>query len=145
MWKHLWLASAPVAEDIKLLHLGRINILCGKNNSGKSTVLTAIVTPSARSAGKTFERTEYDAISLRALPGTGWRGEKQHENLVFQSLAARVLSERVIWFRTDDLDFGNKLIQLCREDRDLARWLIDLSPLAAAFRAQFEKDPETVL
>lgn len=47
-------------KENKLLEcLGKINVLCGKNNSGKSTILEAIMNPKNRIWGKYFTEDEF--------------------------------------------------------------------------------------
>ena len=43
--------SGPLLESIELRDLSRINVLCGPNNSGKTTVLKGLADSSARSHG----------------------------------------------------------------------------------------------
>jgi len=42
MFNHLKVLSIKGLKECYLLSLGKINIVCGKNNSGKSTILEGI-------------------------------------------------------------------------------------------------------
>ena len=40
-YAHLRLQSVRALKRVELLNLGKINVLCGKNNTGKATILEA--------------------------------------------------------------------------------------------------------
>jgi recombinational DNA repair ATPase RecF len=40
-YAHLRLQSVRALKRVELLNLGKINVLCGKNNTGKPTILEA--------------------------------------------------------------------------------------------------------
>ena len=46
----------------RLEGLGQINVICGKNNSGKSTLLEAIDSKENRSVGRRFDMAEVEEI-----------------------------------------------------------------------------------
>jgi energy-coupling factor transporter ATP-binding protein EcfA2 len=129
------------------MNLGRINVICGKNNSGKSTLLQAITISHSRSAGRTLGREESMEIARRSLPATGWRGhpEDAARNLVFEGLCARVIAARSTWFSSDDVLFAGEFLNACKDDWQLRQWNVDSPGLAAAFRTQFAPEQATVL
>jgi len=147
VWQNLRISSAPAISGALLLDLGRINVICGRNNSGKSTLLTAISTSSDRSSGKRFETDDIEALAAKAVIATGWRGGYDHtrENEIFREVCGAVIRGRSVWFRDDENLFAGELQQQFKVNRDLERWALDLQQASSAFRAQFEKDPETVL
>jgi energy-coupling factor transporter ATP-binding protein EcfA2 len=124
-----------------------MNVFCGRNNSGKSTLLSAIANSEARFVGETFESTEYDEIVRRSLPFTGWRGQSQDEslNLIFGGLCSRILASRAVWFKNDDDLFANEVVAAYSADWALKRYAIEPAGVARSFRAQFAKDKELVL
>lgn len=45
MYQHLRLGPLSALESCDLMNLDKINVLCGKNNTGKSTLLEAASNP----------------------------------------------------------------------------------------------------
>lgn len=66
MFEHLKLKNIKVIKEASLLNLGKINVICGKNNSGKSTVLQGIDSEQ-RIVGKTFRETDSSSL-LTKIP-----------------------------------------------------------------------------
>ena len=58
MFEHLKISSIKGLKECQLLDLGRINVICGKNNSGKSTLIEGI--NEQRTNGKIFNEEEID-------------------------------------------------------------------------------------
>lgn len=124
-----------------------MNVFCGRNNSGKSTLLTAIADSSVRFAGETFGPPEQDGIARGSLPFTGWRGEPQYGNLnlIFGGLCSRILASRRVWFKNDDAVFANEVAVAHRADFQLNRFSIEQAGVARAFRDQFAKEGDVVM
>lgn len=60
MINYLKLKNYKGIKEAKLENLGHINIICGKNNSGKSSILEAINTNDCCKLGRKFEENDID-------------------------------------------------------------------------------------
>jgi AAA15 family ATPase/GTPase len=58
MYSYLKLFNLKGLKECYLSELGQINIICGKNNSGKSTLLEAILKPENKFLGMSLTETE---------------------------------------------------------------------------------------
>jgi ABC-type multidrug transport system ATPase subunit len=63
MFKHFKIINVSGSTEINLLNLGRINVFCGRNNSGKSTILRAINDEKRCSPGYSSTEAEIDEIT----------------------------------------------------------------------------------
>src|SRR5262245_21898342 len=61
--KHLRLSKYRGIDSITLLNLDRINVVCGKNNSGKSSILEAIASPTSCEPGVTVSDEAIQKLS----------------------------------------------------------------------------------
>jgi predicted ATPase len=70
MFENFKISGIKGLKECYLLNLGKINVICGKNNSGKSTVLEGIERPSTY--GKQFKDEDVDNFfkeTIHALYG----------------------------------------------------------------------------
>lgn len=51
MFKHLCVGPRRVLPKVELLDLGKVNVTCGRNSSGKSTLLESIASKETRGVG----------------------------------------------------------------------------------------------
>ena len=63
MFTHLKVETHKGLDECVLRDLGKINIICGKNNSGKSTLLEVISNKSSRTVGRLFGDNELEELS----------------------------------------------------------------------------------
>lgn len=68
MFTNLKLLKLPANGECNLLNIGRINVICGKNNSGKSTLLRAIDKSETRSIGKQLSDSDITRIAASSFP-----------------------------------------------------------------------------
>lgn len=59
-------------EGVLLSGLGKINIVCGKNNSGKTSLLEGINLKEKSEEGRKLKTRDIDIIFNAALLGAGW-------------------------------------------------------------------------
>jgi AAA15 family ATPase/GTPase len=64
-FKNLRINIDKVAVNLDLLGLQKINIICGKNNSGKSTILNAIAGKFEALIGLQLNLTELENIEIK--------------------------------------------------------------------------------
>ena len=67
MFENLKLFSHKGLKEGELKNLGQINVICGKNNSGKSTILEAISNPAHRSHGRLVTAEFIDQLFQKTM------------------------------------------------------------------------------
>jgi AAA15 family ATPase/GTPase len=55
-------------DECELKNLGKINVICGKNNSGKSTILQAIVNKENRINGRRITEEDFKGFIIGLTP-----------------------------------------------------------------------------
>lgn len=103
MFENLKLRSHKGLNECKLLSLGKINVLCGKNNSGKSTILEAISSAQAnRFPGKVVDSEMTEKIIDDSFEALQWLINRKHSpiagaysNMVRQLFGCKIDN---LWF-----------------------------------------------
>src|SRR5688500_9860831 len=96
MYKHLQLQSVGALQEGTLEHLGKVVVVCGKNNSGKSTLLSAI-----QNGVHFLGRDEIDTEPFEAcfhVPDNGFSAS-------LYAVAKEVPQYRDIWTQDDLSEF----------------------------------------
>jgi ABC-type polar amino acid transport system ATPase subunit len=141
MLEALRIGPKGILPKLTFCGLGRINVFCGTNNSGKSTVLTALASPDrrygVRLTGKAFEEffeEAKNAIDSRHLePGIVRRAFETSANVVPNSM----------WFSDDMNDFMTAFrTQLQMKGLRDAHWNPD--HIQAVFQALFSEHTTAV-
>lgn len=113
MFTNLKLLKLPPSGECKLLDVGRINVICGKNNSGKSTILRAISDKELRAMGKQFAIEDVRYIADRTASNMGLRKDEQHvrygEIDRYVGVLTAASSERGLWFSDEGEDFAKEV------------------------------------
>ena len=94
-----------------LLALGRINVVCGKNNSGKSTLLEVISRPDLSFVGRVLTREDSATLVAQTSEFMGWGNTPNFESSVYQK-AAGLFAEQGstrVWFSDDASAFSTEL------------------------------------
>jgi predicted ATPase len=82
--------------EAKLTELGKVNVICGPNNSGKTTVLECIQDVKKRSRGRVFEPDAQRQLEASMMVSMNWNGS-QYKNWFLDSLST-VFSTKNIWY-----------------------------------------------
>jgi hypothetical protein len=144
MFRHLHLFATKGLKDCVLHELGKINVVCGKNNSGKSTVLEAIVEQRTCAHGLQFGQDEAETLAVACLHGKGW-GENPDFDRRFRAIVVDVASSREIWYSNESQQFLSEIVARRTSDSQLRRWTFNENSITAAFGAQFPERPQVVL
>ena len=78
MFAHLKIENIKGIKQAVLNDLGKINIICGKNNSGKSSLLEGIASDEHRTYGLVLGEEQVQSIFSDSVKEHGWRGGKEH-------------------------------------------------------------------
>ena len=134
-----------ITEPIVLNELGKINIVCGKNNSGKTSLLEGINTKDKSVEGKRISSNDIDTIVTIISGGTRWSIEdhpNSPEGKIYRKIIEEVSQKREVWFSDEAIVFDEGVdesyahSQLRRLQRGNAR---------TGFNAAFQERATTIL
>lgn len=130
-----------IKEDAKLTGLGKINIICGKNNSGKSTLLLTISENKNLVTGRKKENINLDKFFgyLKdhgvEIKNAGWaKNEEIRENI--EEVVKRSISSKDVWFYDEVAMFDHSI----RESVKSANFVLNHGELLDNFRENFRED-----
>ena len=117
----------------KLEDLGQINVICGKNNSGKSTVLEAMDSKELRSVGCRFSMDEAREIlkaSVHRIP------IGRIDLSLFQDYGAKHLEElcQKTWYESDGDEFAKTACARMKELQYPSYYKFSQKPFVAVFQ-----------
>lgn len=144
MLKYLRVSNIKGLKECTLLDLGKINVICGKNNSGKSTLLEGIHTSESMAYGKRFEEEDTKVVYEATINGMGWSRET-HQNM--NSAYYRVLHEKLvadrIWYSNEANTFTNEVET--EFNRYNQNWVFATGAVTKAFENLFPEKFRNVL
>jgi ABC-type lipoprotein export system ATPase subunit len=148
MFRQLRVGNLKALKEVELLTLDQVNVVCGKNNSGKSTLLEAINTPDKRSLGRTLSETDASDIALNVRHSAVWHNHGDtYKNLVnnFVRVVNDVARTQSIWFGNDATRFAEMVSQRFMSIQGISGYDVDVVGVAQSFDALFRDEEKTVL
>lgn len=125
-----------------MIELGKINVICGPNNSGKTTVLECIADPRLRNPGKSIDSTCIERVRELSMGDTKWT---QHQfERAYPNVLAATASKREVWFEGDEHEFWASFIEGWQEKFPQANPGIQ-QKLERAFANVLNSAPQVVL
>jgi hypothetical protein len=97
MIEYLKLFSWKGLTDCALPNLGKVNVICGKNNSGKSTVMECISKEDKRAMGKKVTDEDVGFLHNKTNSSGGWAGDTQHSSQYLKLLSNQLPVGRIIY------------------------------------------------
>ncbi|MFC2014929.1 hypothetical protein ACFLUP_02935 [Chloroflexota bacterium] len=95
-----------ITTPVTLFGLGKINVICGKNNSGKTSLLEGINNQEKYSVGKQLTEEDIDTILEALISGPNWSGVRRPDH-PHVKLSRQILEETANkqegWF-SDEVD-----------------------------------------
>jgi len=139
--RHLRLLTYKGLKGATLCELGKINVLCGPNNSGKTTVLECIAAHTSCKVGIDLTKEIAEAIAEQGLRGgVGWGGNDPQMNSRYRRSVVDALTRRPVWFSDD----AEALVRSV--DWSFAgSWANPTGNLTHAFTSRFPTLPQIVL
>ena len=91
-------------RDTRIYELGRLNVICGRNNSGKSTVLEAVASATRRDA-KRFHGNALNTFAADA--GPAWVNHNIHQTPAFIEFFRPLFETKpgALWFKDEREEF----------------------------------------
>ena len=115
--------------------LGAINVVCGPNNSGKSTLLRALVAGDGVKRGVALESRTVALIVAESERGMGWSAGSRVESQAYSEIVRQAAASREVWFDDDDHLFVDAVEERFKSSRSLARWRFSAAAVSRAFGA----------
>lgn len=141
----LRLTEGAIVREYTMANLGKINVICGKNNSGKSTLLAMIADPMRRTVGKPWSDSDNQAIHQAIVSAAGLSSAMGSREA---QAVDRILSELVplgeIRYRDQRDAFKSELSSAFQNSR-LRRSNIGFSSIANVYQELFSTEPATVV
>jgi predicted ATP-dependent endonuclease of OLD family len=101
--------------------LGRINILCGKNNSGKTSILEAITIQKSLGFGLTIEHVAFLG-SLFESEAHRYSGPRPQDSIAwFNKYISKLIDENTIWYFDKKDEIVSKFQENFRTDKIIGR------------------------
>jgi predicted ATP-dependent endonuclease of OLD family len=141
MIEHIKLKSYKGIESLEMNHLGHINVLCGKNNSGKSSILEAMSTKGSFGIGKSVDTSIIDLFKPFAKKYSTPNPDKAI--LWFTQIIEIELHKKTIWYDSEIKILANGLHEAAHRDQFMNRFdrkLFDYETLLKSFFSTNTKD-----
>ena len=108
MLKHIKLTGYKGIEVVKILNLGQINVISGKNNSGKSSILEAMSIRDYYGLGKEIDESLRDQFKTffkkfstpSVVTSAKW----------YNSFLGNISAEKEMWFDSDIKNINEQII-----------------------------------
>tara|TARA_B100000315_G_C14546647_1_gene573566 strand:+ start:67 stop:1581 length:1515 start_codon:yes stop_codon:yes gene_type:complete len=134
MLDNLKIKNHQLISDACLLNLPQISVVCGPNNSGKSTLVRAITNAKITSHGNSLV-DKIEQIYSETISATGWDETKgnYHENMAYKEIITNVVNERDIWFEDEEPEFVSKVVEIFKSKSLFIRWQINSGPIRNSY------------
>ena len=150
LFTHLKVGPQNALQRTTLTSLGRVNIVCGKNNSGKSTLLSAVANTEQRSEG--IELTDERLVPLvQKIVGLAQNADaSRNPDWLFAQFmevcqSVRDTHPNKIWF-SDDSEFAPTLDERRRKSVRVARFGLNPKATEGIYQSLFQaKRPAIVI
>lgn len=110
MYKHLKLFNIKGLRECHLLDLGQINVICGRNNSGKSTILEAVSNRGFNTFGKLSTEIDLEQFYNNTYSSQGWDRNDSRFNTPYKNVVQGVFNSRPIWYSNQADEFTAELM-----------------------------------
>ena len=133
-------------QDCTLLDLGQMNVVCGKNNSGKSTLLEGINSPSNRAFGKRLGEEAAQHVYSMTVAQMGWHSPNPNHHLSqrYMELLRTVVDSRAWWYSNEEQAFMEQVRAGFRPGL-FEDYFFAASAVTSAYQSLFSESPRTVL
>ncbi len=140
-FEHLRLRTHKGLQQSLLKNLRRINVLCGPNNSGKTTVLECIADTKLHVQGKVFDSAVIARIDEGSMVGRHWNGPAYEK--IWKEALNETFSSSDLWFSDGTNDVWAKVSALYGKKQ--SGGLSMQREFGNAFSKEFPPEPSVVL
>jgi hypothetical protein len=140
--QHARLSKHRGIDSITLSNLGRINVICGKNNSGKSSILQAMTTPSSCEVGVPVD-LEQLAKTMAIYMDMKFDHPKSPDGVLRDMLSLEFASDAT-WFRGDANSLSSRF-QRARDASPFGRRSVNMEGIHKAFQEMCHAEVKSLL
>jgi len=134
--------KAKQHKGVKLVlleNLGKINILCGKNNSGKSSILEALSTQNKFGIGKMVEGLDWLCSMFAPQANNYSTPSPTISNNWFREHMQKLIDDNTVWYSDEWEDVKKHFIESQKQCGGLSRHREDIFNFNPVFNGFFEK------
>lgn len=138
MIRYLNIKKHKGLHQAQLMDLGNINVICGKNNSGKTTVLEALLDKNCYGIGKKLDDVEW-LVGLFRPQAERYNDPNPRSSITwFRNHVTSLIQQNTIWF-SDDPTVIPKIHEAQKSDSYLRQYSQNVFQLDGVLVAFFEK------
>jgi 5S rRNA maturation endonuclease (ribonuclease M5) len=147
-FRNLRVAGVRALKECQLLRLGRVNVFCGRNNSGKSTLLEGVISKDKRFPGLVLDDSHIEPLVGVLYQSGGWA--KAHspastgEWQVIRSIVTEALGPPRLMFLSEAPVLARDIQERFARSR-LRQWAFSSDGVAGLFRQWMPSDHSSVL
>jgi hypothetical protein len=138
--QHVRLRPHKGLKDATLHDLEKLNVVCGPNNSGKTTVLECLANPKFYVPGLSFSGDAAKSLAKESAHGFGWGSGNRHLDEMFIRLVEQAITSENVWFADEFEKLFGKV-----NWGQFGNWASPSGQLQRTFPAKFSNPPKTVL
>jgi len=142
MFEHLRIQNIKALKSCDLLDLGKINIICGRNNSGKSTLLEGIESDSNRFPGISIEENHIEKVYKSTFRAHGWREDNRQFTSRYMDILKNAFGTSSIWFASEESKFTEFVAEGSRQT--IGSHSFNAGLVQRTFKQLFEISPKIV-
>jgi len=141
-FKNLRLRPHKGLQGADLMDLRQINVICGPNNSGKTTVLECIASESLRSIGIEADPETPQRLARQSVLSAGWKDQSALDQKYFGAVGD-AWKTRSYWFAGESEELWKPIGSNWR--RNFGTWADPAQALKAHFERLFEPSTKSAL
>jgi len=144
---NLLVDNGTILRDCVLKDLGRINIICGKNNSGKTTLMQAVQNRNSRKICRTCDANEIERLYMASRNQMPWYspGMERDIDRAYRTVLQQAALAKELWCAGDSKDFAMAVRDVILSDERIRTFQIDLGVFGRQFDSLMADDYDTVL
>lgn len=145
MFSNVKISNIRGLQECALLNLGKINVICGKNNSGKSTLLEGI-NGGHRGSGKRFKNEDVAQIYEATVDAMGFSRTNTTLSSIYSNLLKTFLMTDRLWFSNEEEVFVKFIEENYKREGQLRSYAFGNGALSNVYSSLFpEQTTETIL
>jgi AAA15 family ATPase/GTPase len=139
MLKYIKIKNHKALKEAQLSEVGNINIICGKNNSGKTTILEALIDDKCYSLGKAVDDIEWMMSLFQQQAKRYTTPDPVFSIEWFRKFINNQIENKSVWYSNEIAQIINILRQSQKEDQHIGNYSNDTFNFEIILNKYFEK------